>query len=282
MPVMPNDENRPLPVAGASPPPNIPIAPPPQNAPIAAIPQSYAEVCSLKLPGFWMSAPDSWFIQAEAQFDLTHIRSENTKYAHLLASLTPDALDKVIDVIRSPPEENRYTSLKHALMTRLSASEEQRIGKLLYNAEMGDSSPSEFHRRMTQLAASSTDVSESSLTADRKQVRKVFDYSIFDFIPPVPVFPTAWPLGLWYRNQVCPITYGMVLNRKPTKNPKPLEANTLEGNISSIRPGLTDAIAGDCCRRLTMPDTGWRCSRSQMFPHQSSLDTLIAYVRGLG
>ncbi|XP_052899532.1 toll-like receptor 3 [Anopheles moucheti] len=165
MPVMPSDENLPPPAAGAAPPQHIqlltpPYIPPPQNAPTM---QSYPEVCSLKLPGFWMNAPDSWFIQAEAQFDLTYIRSENTKYAHLLASLTPDALDKVIDVIRSPPEENRYTSLKHALMTRLSASEEQRIGKLLYNAEIGDSSPSEFHRRMTQLAGSSTDVSESTL-----------------------------------------------------------------------------------------------------------------------
>lgn len=107
-----------------------------------------------------MNAPDGWFIQAEAQFDVTHIRSENTKYAHLLASLTPDSLDKVIDVVRAPPDENRYTVLKHALLTRLSASEEQRIGKLLYHAEMGDSSPSEFHRRLTQLAGSSTDVSE--------------------------------------------------------------------------------------------------------------------------
>lgn len=73
--------------------------------------------------------------------------------------MPPEVLEKVIDIIQTPPDENRYTYLKTVLLERLSASEEKRIAKLLYNTEMGDNSPSEFHRRLTQLAGTSTDIS---------------------------------------------------------------------------------------------------------------------------
>lgn len=80
---------------------------------------------------------------------------------HLLSSMQPEVFEKVIDIIQNPPPSNKYENLKAKLLERLSASEEQRISKLLFHAEMGDSSPSDFYRKMKQLAGTSTDVSES-------------------------------------------------------------------------------------------------------------------------
>ena len=118
------------------------------------------EISAVKLPPFWTNSPSTWFIQAEAQFENAGTKTERTKYAHLLTAMPPETLEKVIDIVQNPPAHNRYTHLKEALLTRLSISEEQRISKLLYNAEMGDSSPSEFHRRLVQLAGSSSDISD--------------------------------------------------------------------------------------------------------------------------
>ena len=51
--------------------------------------------------------------------------------------------------------------MKQKLIEILSASEEQRISKLLFHAELGGNSPSDFYRKMKQLAGTSTDVSEN-------------------------------------------------------------------------------------------------------------------------
>ncbi|KFB35282.1 uncharacterized protein LOC100888426 [Anopheles sinensis] len=85
---------------------------------------SVPEITSIRLPSFWANSPNSWFIQAEALFENGLIRSERSKYSHLLASMPPEVLEKVIDIIQTPPDENRYTYLKTVLLERLSASEE--------------------------------------------------------------------------------------------------------------------------------------------------------------
>ena len=41
---------------------------------------------SLKLPTFWTSQPEVWFAQAEAQFNLRCITSDDTKYFYVVAA----------------------------------------------------------------------------------------------------------------------------------------------------------------------------------------------------
>ncbi|XP_049287541.1 lipase 1-like [Anopheles funestus] len=132
-----------------------PMTPQPTARGSVILPQTSREaIGSVKLPPFWTSSPNTWFIQAEAQFENAGTKLDRTKYAHLLTAMSPEIIEKVIDIVQNPPAQNRYTFLKDALLQRLSISEEQRISKLLYNAEMGDSSPSDFHRRLMQLAGS--------------------------------------------------------------------------------------------------------------------------------
>ena len=52
----------------------------------------------------------------------------------------------------SPPAENQYTNLKEKLIQRTAASQQQRIQQLLNAEELGDKKPTQFLRRLQQLA----------------------------------------------------------------------------------------------------------------------------------
>lgn len=71
-----------------------------------------------------------------------------------MAALPQEVIEKVYDIVRNPPADNKYNGLKDILIKRLSMSEEKRISPILYHQEIGDRSPSDFHRHLTQLAGS--------------------------------------------------------------------------------------------------------------------------------
>ena len=67
---------------------------------------------AVKLPTFWLSQLDVWFAQVEAQFHLRLITTDETKYYHVLAALDQETATRLIDLITSPPADNKYTTLK--------------------------------------------------------------------------------------------------------------------------------------------------------------------------
>lgn len=113
------------------------------------------------LPPFWTSSPEAWFIQVESQFELFRVTRDKSKYAHVISALPQDTIIKVLDVIQKPPQENLYVNLKAKLIERFSDSEEKRISQLLFHTEIGDRKPSDFFRHLTQLAGTSTEISEN-------------------------------------------------------------------------------------------------------------------------
>ncbi|XP_058804098.1 uncharacterized protein LOC131671589 [Phymastichus coffea] len=58
---------------------------------------------------------------------------------------------EVEDIISNPPNETPYTYLRSKLMERLSASEEQRVKRLISEEELGDRKPSQFLRYLRTL-----------------------------------------------------------------------------------------------------------------------------------
>jgi hypothetical protein len=80
---------------------------------------------------FSAKRPAVWFAQAEAQFTLASISSEQTKFCYMISQLDQHYTVEVEDIITSPPEQNPYTTLKTELVTRLSPSREQRIHQFL-------------------------------------------------------------------------------------------------------------------------------------------------------
>ncbi|XP_071056455.1 uncharacterized protein [Onthophagus taurus] len=120
-------------------------------------------ISKLKLPPFWPSNPDIWFRQDEAQFTLTRISSEKTKFNILLANLPTEIISTVVDLIQNPPDINPYSSLKKLLIDRLSLSEEKRLDDVLLGSQMGDQKPSDFYRAMLTTVGGSQVVSPNLL-----------------------------------------------------------------------------------------------------------------------
>lgn len=115
---------------------------------------------NIKLPQFWSNTPATWFILAEAQFDLNELLSDANKFNYVVSSLPQDVAESITDILEKPPNNNKYVQLKKVLIERHSLSIESRIKKLTSDQHMGDKKPSEFYRYLKQLAGPSGTVGE--------------------------------------------------------------------------------------------------------------------------
>lgn len=110
---------------------------------------------AVKPPVFWKTKPKLWFIQLEAQFEVSGISQDQTKYNIVISALDEYILEYIEDILNNPPNERKYEIFKSALLTRLTDSEELKIKKLLGDLELGDRRPSELLRQMQNLAGTS-------------------------------------------------------------------------------------------------------------------------------
>lgn len=118
------------------------------------------------LPPYWEHNPAVWFLQAESQFALSGITSQERKFHYVVRALPATAAEEVADIltsfIRNPPA-TAYDQLKAALLERTTASERTRIQQLLSTEELGDRRPSQLLRRMTQLLGSRAQAMDGAL-----------------------------------------------------------------------------------------------------------------------
>lgn len=114
--------------------------------------EEIAEIRKVKFPEFWKSRPALWFAQIEAQFLVHNIRSDQTKFNKLVCELDYSILEQVADIIESPPEKDRYNTIKTRLIKQFTESEGKRLRKLLNDVELGDQRPSGLLRKMKLLA----------------------------------------------------------------------------------------------------------------------------------
>ena len=70
---------------------------------------------ALKLPKFWADKAWLWFAQTEAQFAVRGLTCSLTKFYYCIAALGRADAAQVVDLIKFPPEELPYQSLKEPL-----------------------------------------------------------------------------------------------------------------------------------------------------------------------
>ena len=107
---------------------------------------------SVKAPTFNRDDSEIWFHQLEAQFEISGVKTDQTKYSYLLAALDCETIKCVREKILRPPENNRYVDLKKAIVERLSDSAKIKLDRLLKGLQLGDKKPSQLLREMQSLA----------------------------------------------------------------------------------------------------------------------------------
>ena len=95
--------------------------------------------------------PQVWFQQAEAQFTIRGITSDQTKYAYTIAALNQDMAVRLLDLLRAPSTENKYETIKTRLTKTFGLTRMVRANKLLQMGDLGDRMPSVLMDEMLAL-----------------------------------------------------------------------------------------------------------------------------------
>ena len=141
---MPHPDDPPPEDSVLNPPPDGSLLNPPSRVELSRV--------SFKAPPFWKANPELWFIQLESNFNVAGITSDNTKFHSVVAAIDTDILTYVSDLVRCPPETDKYKSLKERIVGQFSQSETSRLRSLLQEIQLGDKKPSQLLREMKDLA----------------------------------------------------------------------------------------------------------------------------------
>ena len=106
---------------------------------------------TVKLPQFYASNPEFWFVLCESQFRLRKVIDDFTKFDHVVTSLPEDVSTRAMAILRNPPMEGRYEALKQHLLREFSLSKTERAAKLLDLPGIGDMKPSQLLSKMNDL-----------------------------------------------------------------------------------------------------------------------------------
>ncbi|XP_067122025.1 uncharacterized protein [Centruroides vittatus] len=108
---------------------------------------------AVKPPPFWKPNLTLWFAQLEAQFVISGISADSTKFNHVISAIESDVLNSVSDLILQPPASEKYEALKNRLLDLHSESQESKIRTLPQGLELGDQCPSQLLTRMRALTS---------------------------------------------------------------------------------------------------------------------------------
>ncbi|KAM9355488.1 uncharacterized protein KZ484_013609 [Pholidichthys leucotaenia] len=118
---------------------------------------SQTDAATVQLPDFWQNSPRSWFNAVEAQFHLRRISADATKFYHVVAKLDNHTAQRVESLINRPPDDDKYGTLKGALIHFFTPSLEERAEKLLALTECEVDRPADLMAKMLSLRDSEDD-----------------------------------------------------------------------------------------------------------------------------
>lgn len=112
---------------------------------------STVEAVALKLPTFWTSNPEAWFMQVEAQFAIRNITADDTKYYYVVSALDSATATRALSILKSPPASDKYKSIKTFLTSAFGLTDAERATALFKLNGLGDMKPSELMDSMLSL-----------------------------------------------------------------------------------------------------------------------------------
>lgn len=134
----------------------------------SATPTVGATTAPIKIPEFWSSDSELWFLTVESVFRKHRVTASLTKFDYVVAALSQSTAAVVRDILRSPPENQPYETLRMELIRRTTESEPRRLQQLLTAEQLGDRKPTELLRRMEQL------LGDKAATMDASILRELF------------------------------------------------------------------------------------------------------------
>lgn len=105
-----------------------------------------------KIPPFWSSDPETWFISVEASFHVARITDDVTKFHTVLANADVAVLSHIKDLIRNPPSEGKYDTLKKRLLSAFETTQDAWLRQFLKGQVLEDKKPSHFLQELRNLA----------------------------------------------------------------------------------------------------------------------------------
>lgn len=113
--------------------------------------QPTVSTISVKLPEFWTKSPEVWFARVEAQFNTRGISQDQTKYDYVVSSLDINTAEEMQAVLTNPPDDEKYKTLKSALIQTFGKSQLQKDFELLNLSGIGDRRPTALLRKINAL-----------------------------------------------------------------------------------------------------------------------------------
>ena len=89
--------------------------------------------------------------RVEAQFSTKQITSDQTKYDYIISILDIDTADEMQSILIHPPNDDKYNTLKNALINIYGKSQLQKDFELLSLDGLGDRRPSALMRKVEAL-----------------------------------------------------------------------------------------------------------------------------------
>ena len=116
--------------------------------PTATAMNADAQAVSIKLPTWWPDQPEVWFCRVEAIFRQKKITSDSTKFDYVLGALDNDTVVRVLDIVRAPPTNTAYQTLKDRLVSSIALSDFERACNIIQGLQLGEDKPSALLDRM--------------------------------------------------------------------------------------------------------------------------------------
>lgn len=108
------------------------------HPPQVAAPEREVAHVAIKMAPFWTNDPEAWFLQLEANFELSRVTVDRTKISHLIMYLPQDVLSKVKHIIRT----GSYATIRDRLIDLYSKSQDETLAELFTKMQLGDRKPS--------------------------------------------------------------------------------------------------------------------------------------------